>query len=42
MVIDLIAMHTPVKSTWQAEKPGSTHEAKSFMETHLLEFWRSH
>ena len=36
------AMHTPVKSAWQAERPGSTHEAKSFTETHLLELWRSH
>jgi hypothetical protein len=36
------AMHTIVKSALQVEKPGSTHEAKSFMETHLLELWRSH
>ena len=36
------AMHTPVKFAWQAERPGSTHEAKSFTETHLLELWRSH
>ena len=36
------ATHTPVKFAWQAERPGSTHEAKSFTETHLLELWRSH
>jgi hypothetical protein len=30
-------MHTPVKFVSQAERPGSTHEAKSFTETHLLE-----
>jgi hypothetical protein len=35
-------MHTPVKFAWQAERPESTHEAKSFTETHLLEIWRSH
>ena len=35
-------MHTPVKFAWQAERPGSTHKAKSFRETHLLEYWRSH
>ena len=34
--------HTPVKSAWQAERPGSAHEAKSFTEAHLLEFWPSH
>jgi hypothetical protein len=34
------AMHAPVKSAWQAERPGSTHEAKSFTETHLLELWQ--
>jgi hypothetical protein len=28
-----IATHTPVKSAWQAERPGSIHEAKSFEET---------
>jgi hypothetical protein len=27
------ATHTPVKSAWQAERPGSTHEAGSFKET---------
>ena len=27
------AKHTPVKSAWQAERPGSTHEAGSFKET---------
>ena len=27
------AMHTPVKPAWQVERPGSTHEAKSFTET---------
>ena len=27
------AKHTPVKSAWQAERPGSTHKAKSFTET---------
>jgi hypothetical protein len=37
-----LAMHTPVKFAWQAKRPGSTHEAKSFMETHLLELWHSH
>jgi hypothetical protein len=36
------ATHTPVKFAWQAERPGSTHEAKSFTEIHLLELWRSH
>jgi hypothetical protein len=36
------ATHTPVKFAWQAERPGSTHKAKSFTETHLLELWRSH
>ena len=35
-------MHTPVKFAWQAERPASTHEAKSFTETHLLALWRSH
>jgi hypothetical protein len=35
-------MLTPVKFAWQAERPESTHEAKSFMETHLLELWCSH
>jgi hypothetical protein len=33
------ATHTPVKFAWQAERPGSTHEAKSFKETRLLELW---
>jgi hypothetical protein len=23
--------------SWQAKRPGRTHEAKSFMETHLVE-----
>jgi hypothetical protein len=41
-VIWYLATHTPVKFAWQAKRPGSTHEAKSFMETHLLELWRSH
>ena len=27
------ATHAPVKSAWQAKRPGSTHEAKSFKET---------
>jgi hypothetical protein len=30
-------MHILVKFAWQAERPGSTHEAKSFKETHFLE-----
>ena len=38
----LIATDTPVKFAWQAKRPGSTHEAKSFTETHLLDFWHSH
>jgi hypothetical protein len=37
-----VATSTPVKFAWQAERPGSTHEAKSFTETHLLELWCSH
>jgi hypothetical protein len=28
----IIATPIPVKSAWQAERPGSTHEAKSFKE----------
>jgi hypothetical protein len=28
-----LQLHTPVKSVWQAERPGSTHEAGSFKET---------
>jgi hypothetical protein len=36
------ATHTPVKFSWQAKRPGSTQEAKSFTETHLLEIWHSH
>ena len=27
------ATHTPVTSAWQAERPESTHEEKSFKET---------
>jgi hypothetical protein len=36
------AMHTSVKFTWQAKRPGSTPEAKSFMKTHHQELWHSH
>jgi hypothetical protein len=32
------ATHTPAKFAWQAERPGSTHEAKSFTKTHLMNF----
>jgi hypothetical protein len=31
-------MHTPVKFAYQAERPGSTHEGKSFTETHSWNF----
>jgi hypothetical protein len=36
------AMHTPVKSAWQAEGPGSTHGAGSFKEIQLPGTRHSH
>ena len=47
-VMRISATHTgkchahPIEVCLADHRPGSTHKAKSFMETHLLELWHSH